>query len=156
MTGKLLFGALLLLASIQSNAAAPPSIAETLIPAYADASDATRLGVLMRLQFAAARWQDAERSAVRLTELNRRTQPERAFSILPWRIYARARRYQAGGAAWSAALARAFRELYAVLPDREVARVYGWMGGNMDGLRETLADAEKLCADKLIQQCRGA
>ena len=156
MIKKLLFGALLLLAPIRSDAAAPPALAERLIPAYANATDATRLGTLMRLQFAAGRWQDAEQSAERLTEVDRRTQPERAFSIFPWRVYARGRRFEAEGVAWPDALAGAFRELFSSLPDREVARTYGWMGGNMDGLRETLAQAEKVCADKPMDRCDGA
>jgi hypothetical protein len=55
MVTKLFFGALLLLAPVSSLGAAPAPLANTLIPAYADASDAKRLGVLMRLQFAAGR-----------------------------------------------------------------------------------------------------
>ena len=156
MVRKLFLGALLLLVPVRSLKAESSPLADELIHAYADASDAKRLGVLMRLQFQAGRWHDAELSAERLTEVDRRTQPERAFSILPWRIYARARGYQAGGAAWPDALARAFRELFSSLPDREVARVYGWMGGNMDGLRQGLTQAEKACADKPMDHCDGA
>src|SRR5690349_15847268 len=156
MVRKAFLIALLLLAPVQAMAAQPQSIADSLIPSYAGASDAKSIGTLMRLQFAAGRWDDAERSAARLTDLDRRTQPERAFSILPLRIYARARRYETEGAAWPDALGRAFRELYSSLPDREIARVYGWMGGNMDGLRQTLAQAEKQCPDKPLDQCDGA
>jgi uncharacterized protein len=156
MVGKLLLSALLLVTTANAGAATRPPLAERLIPAFAGASDARRLGILMRLQFEAGRWQDAETSAERLTEVDRRTQPERAFSILPWRIYARARRYEAQGAAWPTALARAFGELYSSLPDGEIARVYGWMGGNMEGLRQTLTQAEKACADKAMDQCDGA
>jgi len=156
MVRKAFLIALLLLAPVHVAAAQPQSVADSLIPAYAGASDAKGIGTLMRLQFAAGRWNDAEKSAVRLTGLERRTQPERAFSILPWRIYARARGYEAGGEAWTDALARAFGELYSSLPDREIARVYGWMGGNMDALRQTLAQAEKQCPDKALDQCDGA
>jgi uncharacterized protein len=156
MVGKLLLSVLLLVATANAGAATRPPLAERLIPAYAGASDARRLGILMRLQFEAGRWQDAETSAERLTEVDRRTQPERAFSILPWRIYARGRRYEAQGAAWPVALARAFGELYSSLPDGEIARVYGWMGGNMEGLRQALTQAEMICADKVMDQCAGA
>jgi hypothetical protein len=144
MIRKLLFGALLLLAPVPAAAAEPRPLADSLIPAYANAADAKRLGTLMRLQFEAGRWDDAERSA------------ERAFAMMPWRIYARARRYQAEGASWPNALARAFAELYGSLSDQEVARTYGWMGGNMDGLRQTLAQAERACPDKPIDHCDGA
>jgi uncharacterized protein len=156
MIRKLLFGALLLLAPVPAAAAEPRPLADSLIPAYANAADAKRLGTLMRLQFEAGRWDDAERSAERLTGLYRQTQPERAFAMMPWRIYARARRYQAEGASWPNALARAFAELYGSLSDQEVARTYGWMGGNMDGLRQTLAQAERACPDKPIDHCDGA
>jgi len=156
MIKKLLLGALLLLAPLHAVAAEPPTLADSLIPKYADAADAKRLGTLMRLQLEAGRWQDAERSAERLTGLYRSTQPERAFAMMPWRIYARARRYEAQGPSWPDALGRAFTELYGSLPDKEVARTYGWMGGNMDGLRQTLAQAEKACADKPMDHCDGA
>src|SRR6478609_9263301 len=99
MKCKILFGALLL-ATAHTAAAASGSLADSLIPTYADATDGKRIATLMRLQIAAGRWQEAERSAQRLTELYRHTEPEHAFSIMPWRIYARGRRYEAAGAAW--------------------------------------------------------
>ena len=153
---KPFLSALLLLAPLHAVAAEPPSLADSLIPKYADAADAKGISTLMRLQLEAGRWQDAERSAVRLTELYRGTQPERAFAMMPWRIYARARRYEAQGPSWPDALAGAFAELYGSLPDKEVARTYGWMGGNMDSLRQTLAQAEKACADKPLDHCGDA
>ena len=156
MIRELLFGALLSIAPTGGVPAEPPSIADSLIPAYAKSVDAQHLGTLMRLQLAAGRWQDAETSAERLNALYRGTQPERAFAVMPWRIYARARRYEAEGPSWPDALARAFAELYGILPDKEVARIYGWMGGNMDGLRQTLAQVEKDCADKPLDHCEGA
>jgi putative CocE/NonD family hydrolase len=156
MIRKILLVALLLVAPIRATAAEPRPVADRLIPTYADAADAKRLATLMRLQLEARRWQDAERSADRLTELYRRTQPERAFAMMPWRIYARARHYEAEGPSWPDALGRAFAELYGTLSDKEVARTYGWMGGNMDGLRQTLAQAEKSCPDKPLDQCDGA
>ncbi|HEY4071256.1 MAG TPA: CocE/NonD family hydrolase [Sphingomicrobium sp.] len=156
MVRKLLFGVLLLLASSDAYAAEPHPLAQSLMPAYADSTDPKRISTLMRLQLEAERWQDAERSAERLTEVYRRAQPERAFSVMPWRIYARARRYHAEGPSWPDALARAFAELYASLPDREIARTYGWMAGNIDSLRQALALTEKSCADKAMDQCDSA
>ncbi|HYX64270.1 MAG TPA: CocE/NonD family hydrolase, partial [Burkholderiales bacterium] len=156
MNCKLVLGALLLIAPLPAVAAQPPTLAYQLIPTYAKAADAKGLGTLMRLQLAAGRWEDAEVSAQRLAELERSTQPERAYAVMPWRIYARGRRYHAEGEAWPDALGRAFAELYGSLPDREVARTYGWMGGNMDALRQTLAQAEKACAGKALDHCEGA
>src|SRR5690348_12448905 len=156
MVRKAFLIALLLLAPVQVMAAQPRSLADSLIPAYVAASDAKGIGTLMRLQLEAGRWQDAESSAERLTEVYRRTQPERAFSVMPWRIYARARRYQAQGPSWPDALRRAFGELYGSLPDREVARTYGWMGAHMDALQQTLMQAQKQCAEKALDQCDGA
>jgi putative CocE/NonD family hydrolase len=153
----LLLGAMLSLAPVHAAASEQqPAVAESLIPTYANSTDAKRISTLMRLQLDASRWQDAERSAERLTEVYRRTQPERAFSVMPWRIYARARRYRAEGPSWPDALRRAFAELYGSLPDREVARTYGWMGGNMDALRQSLAQAEKACPDEPMDRCDGA
>ena len=132
------------------------SLAASLIPSYTDASDPARLGTLMRLQLGAGRWSDAETTAERLTKVDRQSGPERAFSIMPWRIYARARRYEAQGRSWPDALAHSFNELYASLPNSEVARTYGWMGGNMDGLRQTLTQTERACSDKPLDQCDAA
>lgn len=156
MTCKILLGALLLIATAQGPVAASGTLADKLIPAYANATDGKRIATLMRLQIAAGRWQEAERSAQRLTELYRQTEPEHAFSIMAWRVYARGRRYEAVGASWPDALARAFAELYGSLPNREVARTYGWMGGNLDALRQTLDSSEKACAEKPLDQCDGA
>ena len=147
---------MMLLAPFQVSQAKAQTLAQSLIPAYADALDAKHISTLMRLQLDAARWQDAERSAERLTEVYRRTQPERAFSVMPWRIYARARGYQAKGRSWPDALGRAFIELYSSLPDAEIARTYGWMAGNMDGLRQTLVEAEKACVEEPMDRCDGA
>jgi uncharacterized protein len=141
---------------VQGKAAAPPSLADSLIPSYVKATEPRRIATLMRLQLAAGRWQDAEVTAARLADVYRQMQPERAYSIVAWRIYARARGYGAKGMSWPDALRRAFAELYSTLPDREVARTYGWMGGNMDGLRETLAQAGKACTTKPMDQCDGA
>jgi uncharacterized protein len=156
MVQKFLLGCLVLLAPVHASTVKAQTVAATLIPSYADASDAKHISALMRLQLDAGRWQDAEGSAERLSEVYRRTQPERAFSVMPWRIYARARRYQDQGQSWPDALRQAFKELYSSLPDPEIARTYGWMGGNMDGLRQTLAQAEKACADKPLDHCDGA
>ena len=156
MVRKFLLGVLLMLAPVRADGADPFALAKSLIPAYVQSTDARRISTLMRLQLEAEEWQDAERSAERLTEAYRRTQPERAFSVMPWRIYARARRYRAEGPSWPDALARAFAELYSTLPDREVARTYGWMAGNMDSLRQALAQAEKSCADEAMDECGDA
>jgi hypothetical protein len=155
MPAKRFIWALLLLVSVPALAA-EQTVAQFLIPSYTSASDAKRISTLMRLQLDAGRWEDAEHSAERLAKLYRQTQPERAFSVMPWRIYARARRYEAQGPSWPDALGRAFAELYSSLPDREIARTYGWMGGNMDALRQSLLEAEKACVDKPMDDCDGA
>lgn len=157
MNWKTLVGPLILLWPTPAAAGLGASVAESLIPTYADASDAKRISILMRLQIASGQWQDAEHSADRLTALYRRTQPEQAYATMQWRIYARARRYETeAAAAWPDALTRAFTELYGSLPDREVARTYGWMGGNLDGVRQNLESAEKVCLDKPLDRCDGA
>ena len=156
MIRKFLFGCLILLAPAIAPASDVQTAAQSLIPSYAGASDAGHVFTLMRLELDAGQWRDAERSGERLTEIYRKTQPERAFSVMPWRIYARGRLYQAQGTSWTDALGRAFTELYSRLPDREISRTYGWMGGNMDGLRQTLAQAEKACPGTPMDRCTGA
>ncbi len=153
MHRTLLVTAAILLAAVPGNAAAPPTVADSLIPEYAASTDTRGLSILMRLQLEAERWQDAETTAVRLTEMYHRTSPERAFSMLFWRIYARARGYQAGGPSWSEALRRSFAELYETQTDKEVARTYGWFDANLDSLRETVARDEKACEGKPLDRC---
>jgi putative CocE/NonD family hydrolase len=156
MVRKFLLGCCLFLAPVPAPAQKAQTLAQSLIPSYAGQGDAKHISTLMRLELDAGRWQDAEGSAERLTEVYRRTQPERAFSVMPWRIYARARRYEDQGGSWPDALGRAFAELYSSLANSEIARTYGWMGGNLDGLRRELAQAEKACADRPMESCNGA
>lgn len=108
---------------------------------------------LLRLQLAAGRFAEAEQTAVRLADGLRPAQPTRAAGLLPWRIYARARGHEAAGMAREAALERAFQELYAVLPDVELAAVIPWFGTNPETLRDRAQQAEAACVGVVLTAC---
>jgi predicted acyl esterase len=108
---------------------------------------------LLRLQLAAGRFAEAEQTAVRLADGLRAAQPTRAAGLLPWRIYARARGHEAGGMSREAALERAFQELYAVLPDAELAAVIPWFGTSLETLRERAQQAEAACVGVVLGAC---
>jgi hypothetical protein len=128
-------------------------LAETLIPAYADAAEPARLETLMRLQLAAGQWLQGEATADRLTALYRPIQPPRAAALIPWRIYARAKRYEAEGSSRPAALKRSFGELFASLTDDQLGIAYGWYAANFDRMREAQTQAFQACAGKPIDAC---
>ncbi|HEX8232274.1 MAG TPA: CocE/NonD family hydrolase [Caulobacteraceae bacterium] len=137
-------------------AAAPPPLADTLIAAYAGRTQPRDLETLLRLQLASGRPAEAEGTIQRLAALYRPTQPGRAHALLPWRIYARAMRHEGAGLSTPDSLARAFNELYAPLPDREMVDVLPWYGANLDRLRQSLARAGAACEGKAVDACPNA
>ena len=108
---------------------------------------------LMRLQLSAGRFEEAEATAQRLADSLRPAQPARAARLLPWRIYARARTYEGRGLTRDVALARAFGELYAALPDREMAAAIPWYGADLGRLAEAARDAEAACVGVALTVC---
>lgn len=107
----------------------------------------------LRLQLAAGRWAEAEETAVRLADQLRPTQPARAAALTPWRIYARSRLYESQGAGRATALERAFDELYARLPDREMTAVLPWYGANLAQFGERATQAAAACAGAALAEC---
>ncbi|HEV2867396.1 MAG TPA: CocE/NonD family hydrolase [Allosphingosinicella sp.] len=154
MTFRLLIAAAL--AAFAAAAPALPPLAETLISAHAGADTPAEVETLMRLQLAAGRYEEAERTILRLAELRRPTEPGRARALVPWRIYARARRYEVAGLSQPDALARAFRELFASLPDREMVDVLPWYGSNRDRLRAAVTQAAAACEGRPVDACPAA
>lgn len=110
-------------------------------------------GQRLRLLLAAGRYAQAEAAAVTLADQLRPRQPGRAAALTPWRIYARARAYEAGGAPRGAALERAFAELYAALPDREMTAVLPWYNANLEQLRERATRSAAACAGVALAEC---
>jgi putative CocE/NonD family hydrolase len=143
----------LALGASAARAEAPPSLADRFIPAYAGATELARLETLMRLQLAAGRWADAEATLDRLEPIYARLQPQRITALIPWRIFARAKAYEAGGVSPTPALKRAFDEIFASLPDDRFGFAYGWYGSNMDRLRDVQTQAFQACAGKPIDTC---
>ena len=108
---------------------------------------------LLRLQLSAGRFAEAEATAERLADSLRFTQPSRAAGLLPWRIYARAKGYEIQGMAPEAALGRAFEELYAALPDREMAAALPGYHANLEQLTERSHQAEAGCVGVALTAC---
>lgn len=127
--------------------------ATKLIPDYAAAEKPADLTTLYRLQLAAGRYAEAEATLDRLGTVFRSGEPRLVPALVPWRIYARAKTYEAAGAAAPNALARAFAELYGALSDRQVADIHSWFHVDLDNLRAEQAAQEKTCAGKQLAQC---
>lgn len=108
---------------------------------------------LLRLQLSAGRLAEAEATAERLADSLRSSQPVQAARLLPWRIYARARGYEAQGLGRETALERAFGELYAALPDREMAAAIPWYGASLERLAENAREAEAACVGVALTVC---
>ncbi|MBB3228515.1 hypothetical protein FHW69_003157 [Luteibacter sp. Sphag1AF] len=143
-------------ASQAGDAAERSATAAALIPAYAKTSKPADLVTLYRLQLAARRFGDAEATLNRLSVVYASVDPRRVPALVPLTIFARAKRYQAAGAPSSAALRRAFRELYDALPDDQMARVLPWYDADLDALRADAATEARGCEGRALATCATA
>lgn len=130
-----------------------PSLVDTLIAPRASATRPADLVTLLRLQLAANRFSDAEATISRLSALYEQREPYRASALVPWRIYARAMSYEAAGRSKPQALAQAFDELYARLPDRTAVDILPYFTANMMRLRDAQTSAAEACEGAAIDQC---
>jgi putative CocE/NonD family hydrolase len=145
--------------SATSNAALEtqmPSAAAALIPTYSKTDQPSDLTKLYRLQLAAGRDRDAETTMDRLAKIERIRHSGRAGALVPWRIYARARQFEASGLSASAALHRAFALLYGGLSDKQMAEVLPWFGADLSELRATAAKRVAACKAALLVDCPSA
>lgn len=133
-----------------------PSFLDTLIEQRGSAARSAELITLFRLQLAADRFGDAEATITRLAALYEPREPHRARALTPWRIYARAMAYEAGGRSKPQALALAFDELYARLPDRAAVDILPFFTANMMRLRDAQTAAFEACDGFAIDQCPSA
>ncbi len=138
--------------AVQSEADA----AVVLMPKYVSAADPAQMLTLVDLQLVAGQYAKAEASIERLAALGSPTSLQSRRLLYPWRIYARAKRYEAEGASAQAALSRAFAELYATLPDREAAEVLPWYGANISALRRSVESAKAACGAVPLEACSTA
>jgi putative CocE/NonD family hydrolase len=142
--------------TIPIEEARQPPVAAALIPSYASAENPADLTTLYRLQLASGRFTDAEATLGRLETTYRLSEPRLVSAFVPWRIYTRAKTYEAGGAAASDALARAFSELYGSLPDRQIADILPWYSVDFDNLRTEESKQEKACGGMALASCTSA
>lgn len=145
-------------ASVTLDAPIPATDAASLISGYAGAQAASDLVILYRLQLAAHRFADAESTIARLAAVYRSSEPRGVPTLIPWRIYARSKAYEAAGAPKALAMKRAFSEVYGALPDTQAADVYPWypVSANLARLRNEASDLERACAGKPVASCRSA
>ena len=136
--------------------ATSPSVAVKLIPAYASAQKPTDLVTLSRLQLAAGLYTDGEATLDRLETTYRTDEPRLVPSLVPWRIYARAKMREASGIGTADALASAFSESYGSLADDRMADVLPWYAANFPRLRSEIAQQEKVCAGMPLEKCPAA
>jgi len=129
------------------------SAASTLIPGYAASNRPDELATLYRLQLSAGRYGAAEATLEKLSVLYQSVEPRRAPSLVPWQLYARANAYEAKGQASGEALAQAFAELVASLPDRRVAQILPWFHVNLDALGDEEAKQARACPDPVLAKC---
>lgn len=129
---------------------------DTLIMARAEAGQPADLVTRLRLELAAGRYEAAEATIDQLSHVYRASDPARAHALMPWRIYARAMRHEGAGAAKPQALARAFEELIAPLPDRVMVDVLPWLSANLARLREAQTQAFQACDGVAIDICERA
>lgn len=141
--------------TVTSAGANTESLVDTLITERSAATRPAELTTLLRLQLAGGRFEDAEATIQRLGALYQPREPHRARGLVPWRIYARAMRYEQQGQAPSQALARAFDELYGRLPDREAVDVLPLYTANINRLREAQRQAAEACENRAVDECPG-
>jgi len=133
-----------------------PVVAARLIPAYAAAQRPADLTKRFRLQLAAGRFADAEATLDRLESAYRSNEPRLVPAIVPWRIYARSKAYEATGTATSKALPRAFAELYGALSDNRAASILPWYSQNLESLRLEESRQQKICEGMALERCPSA
>jgi uncharacterized protein len=143
-------------AQAQERVQSAEAFIASLIAERAAATAPADLTTKLRLELAAQRYEAAGRTADRLARIYRTSDPPRASALVPWRIYARARALEAAGAGKPQALARAFAEIYAALPDRAMANVLPWFNPNMTRLREAQTAAYEACGGAAIDECARA
>ncbi|GLQ45940.1 hypothetical protein GCM10007862_09910 [Dyella lipolytica] len=131
-------------------------VAAKLIPAYASEQSAKSLAILYNLQLAAGRLADAEATLDRLEAVYRSSEPRLVPNVVPWRIYARSKAYEAAGKTAPDALAHAFSELYSSLPSSQAAAVLPWYSADIDSLRADEAAQAKICAGMPLARCASA
>jgi putative CocE/NonD family hydrolase len=105
-------------------------------PAFAD-----DLKILARVQLADGHPAEAEAILEKLQALLQNAEPRQADAVVPWRIFARAQRYQGEGLGKSAALGRAFAEIFGALSDAQMADVLPEFHNDLDWLRKIAARA---------------
>ncbi len=140
-------------ASASTEAVSDVAVASALIPRYAASGKPEDLATLYRLQLFVGRYAAAEATLAKLSDLYRSVEPRRVPALVPWQLYARAKVHQAEGQAPGDALAQAFFELFASLPDRGIARILPWLQANLDALREEQAKQELACPDLARGRC---
>ena len=142
--------------AIQPKEIALSAAAAALIPTYASAEKPADLTTLYRLQLATERFADAQATIEQLATIYRSSEPRLVPALVPWRIYARAKTYEAEGTGASAALARAFSELYGSLSDHQIADILPWYSVDFDKLRAEESKQEKACAGMALALCSSA
>ncbi|MBN8607639.1 MAG: CocE/NonD family hydrolase [Caulobacterales bacterium] len=151
---KIVLAALVTVSAVTAEAQpARLNFLDTLIQEHTVATQPAELTTLARLQLAANRYREAETTFERLAARYQEHEPHRARAQTPWRIYARAMRYEQEGASKPHALARAFAELYGRLPDREAVDVLPLFNGNIARLRDAQTEAAEACANVAIDAC---
>ncbi|TAA10941.1 CocE/NonD family hydrolase [Pseudoxanthomonas winnipegensis] len=138
--------------------AAPPGQAATdaaaaLIPLYEGASQPDDLVTLYRLQLSAGRYGAAEATLEKLGDLYRSVEPRRVPALVPWQLYARAKGHEAKGQAPGEALAQAFNELVASLPDDRIAPILPAFQVDLDALQAEEAKQARACPDPATARC---
>lgn len=139
---------------IASAQAAPDaSLAATLIPRYTASDNPEDLATLYRLQLSAGRYGAAEATLAKLSARYRTIEPRRVPALVPWQLYARAKVHQTHGRTFEAAVAQAFSELVASLPDRQIGALLPKLHVDLDALREEAAKQERACPDLAPDRC---
>lgn len=132
------------------------TVATKLISVHASAQTASELKALFYLQLAAGRYTDAQATLDRMETAYRSSEPRLVPNVTPWRIYTRAKIYEAAGSEPSVALARAFAELYGSLSDIQAARILPWYNADLDRLRAEQSRQEKTCEGTPLEHCPSA
>lgn len=136
-----------------ASALAAPEPATELAARNAAAWTPADLETLLRLQLAAGDFAKGEATVARLQRLYSPIQPQRAAALVPWTVYARAKRREAAGSPAPEALALAFGETVGPLSDAELARALPWYAANWDRLRAGQDRAAARCERQPVDSC---